>query len=405
MRTPSRAPWPRRRSPARDELDALIERHAKGWALDRIAPLERAILRVALLEMLQPAMCPGTPRSRPRARSTRRSRRPRGSAARRPGFRERHPGSGPGRGARQSRCRDDRSRRLSDLAERLRAGRRRLRSGDVTPERAAELVDECARLGRRGRRGARPPGPGAGDAAPPAQDRCSPRRTACLAMPYPDELRDQVEGLPRRPALLDRSRPPPGSTRPCATRCWPAASGSVPCSRWRPRGPSRMRRGTRAAAGRRARADPHLLADPRRPARDGRRRPAPRARPPATRSTARTSPSWPATGSTPRRSTTVLRQPARGARADPRGGGRAGRRDRRRRAWSVASTSTCADSAPAGDAGLRRLHELKTGRLIGVVGRVRTAPGGSPPTCHNRASAPSRRSSACSSRSLTTSST
>jgi N utilization substance protein B len=35
-----------------DELDALIERHAHNWTLDRIAPLERAILRVALFEIL-----------------------------------------------------------------------------------------------------------------------------------------------------------------------------------------------------------------------------------------------------------------------------------------------------------------------------------------------------------------
>ena len=35
-----------------DELDALIERRAVGWSLDRIAPLERNILRVALYELL-----------------------------------------------------------------------------------------------------------------------------------------------------------------------------------------------------------------------------------------------------------------------------------------------------------------------------------------------------------------
>jgi transcription antitermination protein NusB len=35
----------------RAELDALIERHAVGWELDRIAPLERNILRVALHEL------------------------------------------------------------------------------------------------------------------------------------------------------------------------------------------------------------------------------------------------------------------------------------------------------------------------------------------------------------------
>lgn len=36
----------------REHLDALIERHAVGWSLDRIAPLERSILRVALFELL-----------------------------------------------------------------------------------------------------------------------------------------------------------------------------------------------------------------------------------------------------------------------------------------------------------------------------------------------------------------
>lgn len=42
-----------------DDLDALISRHARGWTLERIAPLERAILRVALLEMLHPDAVPG----------------------------------------------------------------------------------------------------------------------------------------------------------------------------------------------------------------------------------------------------------------------------------------------------------------------------------------------------------
>jgi N utilization substance protein B len=35
-----------------EQIDALIERHATGWTLDRIAPLERSILRVALYELL-----------------------------------------------------------------------------------------------------------------------------------------------------------------------------------------------------------------------------------------------------------------------------------------------------------------------------------------------------------------
>jgi transcription antitermination protein NusB len=36
----------------RPKLDELIERHASGWSLERIAPLERNILRVALHELL-----------------------------------------------------------------------------------------------------------------------------------------------------------------------------------------------------------------------------------------------------------------------------------------------------------------------------------------------------------------
>jgi N utilization substance protein B len=38
------------------ELDEHIARNAKGWTVDRIAPLERAILRTALLEMLHPEL-------------------------------------------------------------------------------------------------------------------------------------------------------------------------------------------------------------------------------------------------------------------------------------------------------------------------------------------------------------
>jgi N utilization substance protein B len=36
----------------RDELDGLIGAHAIGWDIDRIAPLERCIMRVALFEVL-----------------------------------------------------------------------------------------------------------------------------------------------------------------------------------------------------------------------------------------------------------------------------------------------------------------------------------------------------------------
>jgi transcription antitermination protein NusB len=41
------------------ELDAVISEHSSGWALGRIAPLERSILRVALLELIHPELLPG----------------------------------------------------------------------------------------------------------------------------------------------------------------------------------------------------------------------------------------------------------------------------------------------------------------------------------------------------------
>jgi N utilization substance protein B len=41
-----------------DELDEIIDRHAHGWSVQRIQPLERSILRVALIEMLHPDAAP-----------------------------------------------------------------------------------------------------------------------------------------------------------------------------------------------------------------------------------------------------------------------------------------------------------------------------------------------------------
>jgi len=42
----------------KDEIDELITRFAEGWTLDRIAPLERSILRVSLYELLHRADVP-----------------------------------------------------------------------------------------------------------------------------------------------------------------------------------------------------------------------------------------------------------------------------------------------------------------------------------------------------------
>jgi N utilization substance protein B len=41
------------------ELDEVIDRHAHGWSVQRIQPLERSIMRVALVEMLYPDAAPG----------------------------------------------------------------------------------------------------------------------------------------------------------------------------------------------------------------------------------------------------------------------------------------------------------------------------------------------------------
>jgi transcription antitermination protein NusB len=43
----------------RAELDGLIRAHASGWSLERIAPLERSILRVGLAELLYGQELPG----------------------------------------------------------------------------------------------------------------------------------------------------------------------------------------------------------------------------------------------------------------------------------------------------------------------------------------------------------
>ena len=41
-----------------EELDEVIDRNAHGWSVERIQPLERSIMRVALLEMLHPDAVP-----------------------------------------------------------------------------------------------------------------------------------------------------------------------------------------------------------------------------------------------------------------------------------------------------------------------------------------------------------
>ena len=42
-----------------EELDGVIEAHAHGWSVSRIQPLERSIMRIALVEILHPDVAPG----------------------------------------------------------------------------------------------------------------------------------------------------------------------------------------------------------------------------------------------------------------------------------------------------------------------------------------------------------
>ncbi len=42
-----------------EELDEVIDRHAHGWSVERIQPLERSIMRIALIEILHPDVAPG----------------------------------------------------------------------------------------------------------------------------------------------------------------------------------------------------------------------------------------------------------------------------------------------------------------------------------------------------------
>lgn len=42
----------------RDALDEVIDEHARGWSVDRIAPLEKSIMRVAIHELTDRADVP-----------------------------------------------------------------------------------------------------------------------------------------------------------------------------------------------------------------------------------------------------------------------------------------------------------------------------------------------------------
>ena len=195
---------------------------ARAGTLDRIAPLERNIMRVALYEIATATT------SRPRSRSTRRSSSPRSTAApTRPGSSTASSARREGRAAERSPRRQRRGdvplpamSSTEQLAERLREIAARLRDAELRRARRPRARPRGGGARRQGERGDR-------------ERRCG--EVAAREGPvstYPDDLRELVDDVPRGAPLLGRRRRPRASRRRCATRCSPAASGSARCWRW-----------------------------------------------------------------------------------------------------------------------------------------------------------------------------
>ena len=142
-----------------EELDEVIDRHAHGWSVQRIQPLERSIMRVALIEMLHPDAAPGG-RADPGGGGDRGGGGEREDVLRRgrAGVRQR----GAGAVLREVRENaqtdepdehtDEQRRALDDLIARLERAAEQLRSGELSPDAAATLVEDCARSRPRPRR-------------------------------------------------------------------------------------------------------------------------------------------------------------------------------------------------------------------------------------------------------------
>ena len=180
-----------------EELDARIARHAEGWALERIAPLERAIMRVALLEMLHPDLIEGDRPIPPEGAITEAVETAKEfCAAQAAGFVNGILARGAALRAREWRlaCL---TRAWTSSSTRLERAAAELRAGELAPERAAALVDECARLASRPARSST----GACAAARPAvrRRRASSRSDREHARAR-QRRRARRGGLPRPPA-------------------------------------------------------------------------------------------------------------------------------------------------------------------------------------------------------------
>ena len=270
----------------------------------------------------------------------------------------------------------------------------------MRPRWPREAAAELEQLDRA-RRGAGA-GPGAAASAPLPERPRAPDVSAG----YPDDLREQVEDYLGRAALRRRAASPPAWRRRCATRCSPAASGSGPCSRSRPRARSAAsRREVLPLAAALELIHTYSLIHDDLPAMDD--DDLRRGRPTCHVAFGEDVAILAGDGLYAEAFRHVLARAARASRARARRGRASWPPRPASTAWSAGSTSTSARSAPAGAAALRRLHELKTGRLIGASVRVRTAADRARRSSLDNAlaSAASPPSWACCSRSSTTSST
>ena len=277
--------------------------------------------------------------------------------------------------------------RLDELIARLERAAEQLRSGELSAGRGRDdgrgLRRACdagrGELERRTRAEVSAPRrPGLGCCARPglaavARARDAPdTRSICASEVerYLEEMRFADEADHRGPGRGDALLAAGGrQAHPAGAR-----------ARDRARGRAGAARG--AAAGGGDRADPHLLADPRRPAGDGRRRAAPRARRPAMWRSARTSRSSPATACTRRRSAICsrasARRPSACSRRPPSWRARPAST-----AWSAGSTRTSARSAPAGPDGAAPAARAEDRPSDRRVGALRTTVGGDRRTCDN----------------------
>ena len=128
----------------REELDGLISDQAVDWSVDRIAPLERAILRVALYEILHR---PDVPDEVAIDEAVETAKVFSGSEA--PGFVNGILGGVMRRLATQQQRMSEHEQtqqRLSDLSRRLEESAGRLGADDLDPDEATRLAGECAEL-------------------------------------------------------------------------------------------------------------------------------------------------------------------------------------------------------------------------------------------------------------------